>query len=83
MLSVDTHGLGFSAALMKSCEAVALDVRSHKSLNCYHTALTPLATGYTQILACTVNKLLGHIVYVLLLICVCVCVACVVAFWLL
>lgn len=63
-------GLGFSPALMKSCEAVTLDVRSYRSLNCYHTALTPLATGCLPlklILACTTNKLLSHIVYVLLL----------------
>lgn len=56
-------GLGFSPALMKSCEAVTLDVRGYRSLNCYHTALTPLATGYIppkQILAGIRNKLQGH-----------------------
>lgn len=62
VLSVCTDSLGLALALMKSCEAVTLDVRSYRSLNCYHTALTPLATEYihpTLILACTTNKLLG------------------------
>lgn len=79
----------FSPAPVKSCQAVALDVRSHRSLNCYHTALTPFATRYIPfklILVSTVNMLMGQIVVVLLLIfvsqlqfliffsvCVCVC----------
>lgn len=65
-----TGCLDFSPALMKSCEAVTLDVTGYRSLNCYLTALTLHATGYIShklILACTTNKLLGHIVYVLLL----------------
>lgn len=60
----------FLPALMKPCEAVTSDVRSYRSLNCYHTALTPLAAGFIppkQILARTANKLPGHIVYVPLL----------------
>lgn len=62
--------LVYSPALMKSCEAVTLDVRGYRSLNCYHTALTPLATGYIPpklILACTRNNPPGPNVYVLLL----------------
>lgn len=31
---------------MKPCKAVTSDVRSYRSLNCYHTALTPLAAGF-------------------------------------
>lgn len=60
----------FLPALMKPCEAVTSDVRSYRSLNCYHTALTPLAAGFIppkQILGRTANKLPGHIVYVPLL----------------
>lgn len=70
VVSVCTDGLGFSPSLMKACEAVTLDVRSCTSLNCYHTALTSLATGYIPpklILATTTNEPLGHIVYVLLI----------------
>lgn len=61
----------FSPAPVKSCEPVALDVRSHRSLNCYHMALTPFATRYIPfklILVSTVNMLMGQIVVVLLLI---------------
>lgn len=61
----------FSPAPVKSCEAVALDVRSHRSLNCYHTALILFATGYIPfklILVSTVNMLMGQIVVVPLLI---------------
>lgn len=69
VVSVCADSLGFSPSLMKSCEAVSLDVRSHRSLNSYHTALTSLATGYIPpklILARAMNKPLGHIVHVLL-----------------
>lgn len=60
----------FSPAPVKSCEAVASDVRSHRSLNCYHTALTPFATRYIPfkpILVSTVNMLMGQIVVLLLI----------------
>lgn len=71
VVSVCTHGLGFSPALMKSCVAVTLDVTGYRSLNSYLIALTPHATGYIShklIPVCTTNNLLGHIVYVLLLV---------------
>lgn len=35
-------GLGFFLPLMKSCEAVTLDVTGYRSLNCYLTVLTSL-----------------------------------------
>lgn len=71
VVSMHTHGLGFSPALMKSCVAVTLDVTGYRSLNCYLTALTHHATGYISyklIPVCTTNNLLGHIVYVVLLV---------------
>lgn len=71
VVSMHTHGLGFSPALMKSCVAVTLDVTGYRSLNCYLTALTHHATGYISyklIPVCTTNYLLGHIVYVVLLV---------------
>jgi len=65
--SVCTGGLAWFPALVKSFEAVTLDVSSYRSPHRYPTALTQRAAGYIRpkrIPACTWNKPLGPVVYV-------------------